>query len=302
MSICAIINPCAGSIAHRVDAVCERMRGCGCEVLTTRARGDAQMIARAAVEQGAERIIAVGGDGTISEVINGIAPMGAAVTLAIIPGGTGNDLVRCLDLPVDDDEEAMVALAVSGEGRALDVVEVKQPTAHWFVNVASVGFGGEIASAVRDEDKSRFGASAYWMAAAAHMTQLQRHRVRLTVDEMEMEMFIFGVQMANGRFVGGGFPIAPMAMLDDGLLDLIVIPADSPAELIARGFERIVAWTQGSDGPFPTRGKRVRMEFDPAVNVWSDGEPRGSGNIELCVHEHRLRIVTGPDPRGFSQG
>lgn len=306
MSICAIINPRAGSVAHRVDAVCDEMRESGCEVLTTQARGDAQAIARAAVEQGAERIIAVGGDGTISEVINGIGPDFERVTLAIVPGGTGNDLARCLDLPSLD--EGLLERAVRGEGRAVDVVRVREPEAHYFLNVASCGFGGDVADSVTTEAKERWGASAYWMAAASRIVELERHAVHLKIDDHEIDLHIFGVQIANGRFVGGGFPIAPLALLDDGLLDLIIIPADSPAELIARGFERIIAWTQGDDGPFPSRGKRVRITGGASgggggggMKIWTDGEARGAGDIDMEVLPRALRIVTGDEPVGFSE-
>lgn len=304
MSICAIINPRAGSVAHRVDAVCDEMRESGCEVLTTQARGDAQAIARAAVEQGAERIIAVGGDGTISEVINGIGPDFERVTLAIVPGGTGNDLARCLDLPTM--EEGLLERAVRGEGRAVDVVRVREPEAHYFLNVASCGFGGDVADSVTTEAKERWGASAYWMAAASRIVELERHAVHLRIDDHEIDLHIFGVQIANGRYVGGGFPIAPLALLDDGLLDLIIIPADSPAELIARGFERIIAWTQGDDGPFPSRGKRVRItggasEGGGGMKIWTDGEARGAGDIDMEVLPRALRVVTGDEPVGFSE-
>lgn len=304
MSICAIINPRAGSVAHRVDAVCDGMRESGCEVLTTQARGDARAIARAAVEQGAERIIAVGGDGTISEVINGIGPDFERVTLAIVPGGTGNDLARCLDLPSLD--EGLLERAVRGEGRAVDVVRVREPEAHYFLNVASCGFGGDVADSVTTDAKERWGASAYWMAAASRIVELERHAVHLRIDDHEIDLHIFGVQIANGRFVGGGFPIAPLALLDDGLLDLIIIPADSPAELIARGFERIIAWTQGDDGPFPSRGKRVRITGGASgggggMKIWTDGEARGAGDIDMEVLPRALRVVTGDEPVGFSE-
>jgi diacylglycerol kinase (ATP) len=122
--------------------------------------GDAAEIARRAAEEGVERLVIAGGDGTIHEVIQGLAPDFPEIELAVIPLGTGNDLARSLGLPLQD-VPTSAEVAYSGRCAAVDVVEVRNEQVHYFVNAASGGFGGAVTVEVSPQSKVLWGAFSY---------------------------------------------------------------------------------------------------------------------------------------------
>jgi YegS/Rv2252/BmrU family lipid kinase len=197
------------------------------EVQFTKGPGDASLIAAQAVARGQELVVAVGGDGSINEVLNGLMAEGrAGAALGILPSGTGCDLIRTLGIPSEFSE----ALCVLQEGslRFFDVGLVSsadsQTPARYFLNAATVGIGAEIAAKVNGRRK-RLGATPTFLWTT--LVTLLRYRnatVRLLEEGCEPEIRrIKAITLNNARYFGSGMCIAPDAQPDDGELDLVVV-------------------------------------------------------------------------------
>jgi YegS/Rv2252/BmrU family lipid kinase len=203
----------------------------------TTAPGDAKKIAGEAATAGRKLIIACGGDGTISEVANGIIAAGSSAELGILPRGSGGDFRKTIDLPARF-EDAARALA-RGRARAIDVGEITfinhqgNQEKRYFINVASFGMGGEVVKRANSSNKTFGGAMAYAYATLAATLSYQCPEVWLKIgDHASTRLRIANVSIANGRYFGGGMKIAPHAKIDDGLLDVIVIKENSLTQTI----------------------------------------------------------------------
>lgn len=190
--------------------------------LFTKNRGDAVVLAAEAARKGAKLIVACGGDGTISEVANGILSSGKDAELGILPSGTGGDFKRTLEIPA----QARAAARVLRTGRTvkIDVGRVSfidhegAEVMRYFVGVASCGMSTRVIERVKAERIS--------FAASLLQTAMRNEPTRLVVqldDEHERHLFVSNLCIANARYFGGGMKIAPDAKLTDGKFDVIGI-------------------------------------------------------------------------------
>lgn len=320
---CVILNP--GARTGDDEKVLERLEPllAGWEVRRTERAGHARELARAAAGEGFDTVIAAGGDGTVNEVVNGLAEAAmageGAPCLGVLPLGTGNDLVRLLGVPADP-EEAVAALR-RGACRRLDVAEMRVGgETRFFLNVAAGGFSGEVDRALTPEIKRSWGPLAYLRAAAEAVRQLDPYRVRIRFDGGEgdgggetVELSALNVVVANGRFAGGGLPVAPRAHPADGLLEVVVIPempitamvALAPRVLAGRHLD--VAEEQERDreaaGEEPEaprllyrRCRTVELESDPPMPWNTDGELVGECSPTFRVVPGALGVLVGEEP------
>ena len=256
---------------------------------------DAAELGQRAVDEGIDRLIVAGGDGTIGQVINGLAPHFAACELAILPLGTGNDLARSLGLGPDRLEQAVDA-ALHGTAVPVDVIRFQRGEATAYaINAATGGFGGKVASDVQQHDKQRWGAFAYWLTAVTQLTQLQEFNVTLTIHGRRERHRTYGLEIGNGRFVGGGFPIAPHALLDDGKLDITVIPVLPTLELLAAGFNFALSPGHHDDRLVTYQAEHVEIDSQPDMLFSVDGEPVRAISAGFHVIPQAVRVVAGPD-------
>lgn len=192
----------------------------------------AEDMALAAVNHGCDYLIAVGGDGTIHEVINGAmraeAAMRQRVTMGALPYGTGNDFVRSLGL--SDSLEQLERLIVSQRVHHLDLGRVSLPDGHgaersiWFGNIASLGISSAIVAQVRRLPRWLPATLSFYLAILLTLLRYRPRRMRLTLDGGEVvEGDFLSLCVANGRYFGSGLGIAPLARLDDGLLEVVMI-------------------------------------------------------------------------------
>lgn len=297
-----ILNTNAGSAAAAEALVDSCNNNGSCEQTTTSQPGHAEDLARQAVGEGRQRIIVAGGDGTVNEVINGIAPQFDRVELAVVPLGTCNDLARSLGIPADDVETAM-DLALSAKSVGIDVARITDEggsgTKRWFLNASIGGFGGRIGEELEGKAKERWGALAYWVAAVRRLLDLPQHDVRLHLDDRELHSSVYGIAVANGRFVGGGIPIGANALLNDGLLDIDVVLAQAPAEAVLAGIELVSGRQHESDRVLTARAKRIGIRAEPAMEFNADGETLGPVDVDIEVVRRALRVVVGPDAQGI---
>lgn len=301
MRICVITNAKSSS-GGRIEEVLNRFKNePGCVVRTTTAPGDASRLAREAVEQRFSRVVVAGGDGTVSQVVNGIAPDFDRIEVALVPLGTGNDLARSLGIPTND-LGAACELALRGATRRIDVIRLSDDGAgpSYCINAASGGFGGEVATDIRPADKARWGAFAYWLTAAAKLIEVHEFQVELSLDEVSLELELYGLGVANGRYLGGGFPIAPRALLDDGLIDVTTIPVLPRMELLAAGLNFILDRHHQDDRVRTYQSRRVSLRTTPHMPFSVDGEPMRAIQTNLEIIPRVLPIVAGRQAVGLS--
>lgn len=189
----------------------------------TQRAGDGQRIAAEAARAGNRLVVAVGGDGTINETVNGLAEAGFQAVLGILPAGGANDLAYTLGLP-SQPEQAMAVLR-RGRTRPLDLGRVTFDGGHrerYYANVLGMGLSGAIAAAAQTD--KRFGGSFTYLALLLlRMFRARPSRFELSLEEEPLFQRALAAHMANGRREGRLFSVAPSARVDDGLLDLVAV-------------------------------------------------------------------------------
>ena len=229
-----IVNPrsAAGKTGRQFDRIARAVRAAlgEFECAFTRAPGDGVRLALEAVEAGGGLVVAVGGDGTASEVIDGLAlapPRDPDPLFGFIPRGTGGDLRRTLGIPEALDEAART-LAGRGQivcdlGRIefLDHGGVRR--VRHFANVAGAGIAGVVSGAVNRGLRFGSGRLSFMLASARALLRWRDQPVRWRADGGPwVEESITSLSVCNGRFFGGGMQVAPAARMDDGLFDVVV--------------------------------------------------------------------------------
>lgn len=268
----------------------------GPEWVVTGRPGDAAAAARE-WEEGL--LVVAGGDGTVNEAVNGLGMAGfpESVTLAIIPAGTGNDLAQTLAIPPDPEEA--VEILRKGRLRRLDAARIRLRNGgeRFFVNVANGGAGARISEAVDKELKSRWGRLAYLRAALEVAQEFEPRELHLVLDGERRDLRAINVAVGNCRYAGGGWPAAPRANPEDGLLDLVVIEDVGLHELLELG-PLALARTDylEAEGVFFTRARDVLIEASPPdLEFTADGEPLSGEPAEFAVFHRALGVVVGPE-------
>jgi len=227
-----IVNPRAGTgprpVLDRLQAALGA-RGIVPEVAMTSGPGDATQLARRAAEDGRRAIVAVGGDGTVHEVVNGLVDAetgmvrGDDPVLAVVSAGSGCDLVRTFGL--DRSPEILARHLASPDATRIDVGRIRltgldgRPRTRLFVNVAEVGFGGAVARTAR-RLPSRLGEQRYRIGIVAAWGGFRRVGMRVDHDGGTFSGDLCNVVVANGQFFGGGLKVAPRSLPDDGRFDV----------------------------------------------------------------------------------
>lgn len=288
-----VLNPVAGRTARFPCVVEELARLPGAELVRTRWPGHAAELAREAAGDECRALVAGGGDGTIHEVVQGLAAAGACdrIRLGLVPLGTGNDLARALGLP-DDPHDAVTVLRASPE-RRIDLVAAETAgRASTVVNFALGGFAGDIARHVTRERRRLWGGLVYIRGALAGLGELRAYRTHLVLDgEPLPEERLLAVIVANGQKLGHGLPVAPEARIDDGLLDVVAVRADRPSRVPLTVARVLAGRHLGAPGVLWRRARRVEVHADPAMPFNADGQPLGPGPARFRVRPGALRVA-----------
>jgi len=296
-----VLNPNAGSVDAPTLEILERHAAeAGWTIRRTERSGDGARLAGEAIEAGAERILAAGGDGTVSEVLHGLL-RGDGAALGVIPLGTGNDLARTLGLPLDVEDACAWLSSADAPVRAVDVMEVRSETSRAY---ALNSINGGVADAVRErldpERKKRWGPLAFTLTALELLGDIPTWDVRLRVDEapwVELEQVV-GVLVANAPTVGGGLRVAPNADLEDRELDVVAASAGTVVQVAD-----VALRTALGGGPLDSdhvaffRGRRVQLEVPDDFSFTVDGEAFDGTKVTAGVLPGALRVVVGPDYR-----
>jgi YegS/Rv2252/BmrU family lipid kinase len=230
VQIKVIANPIAGGNARpQIDRLCRHFaeQGHHVDLDLTAARGDAEAAARSARTGGYDRIVAAGGDGTLNEVINGLAP--STIPLAFIPLGTVNVLALEIGLPF----ALRAAAAVAGSGVPTPVC-LGQAGTRKFLLMAGVGFDAQVVRAVDSRLKRRIGRFAYVVAALKTLGKWQPPQLTVTLADGSVQRAA-GVIVGNGRLYGGRFSLTPHARLADDTFEVLLLRRTSRAALLRAG-------------------------------------------------------------------
>ncbi|HFI0036154.1 TPA: diacylglycerol kinase family lipid kinase [Streptococcus suis] len=236
-----IYNPTSGQeiMKKNVADVLEILEGFGYETSafqTTAAKDSAKNEAKRAAEAGFDLVIAAGGDGTINEVVNGIAPLEKRPKMAIIPTGTTNDYARALKVPRGNPIEA-AKLIGKNQTILMDIGLAKNEKnglyqEHYFINIAAAGTLTELTYSVPSQLKTMFGYLAYVVKGAELLPQVQFTPVRVTHDGGVFEGSISMIFVALTNSIGGFEQIVPDAKLDDGNFTLIMVKTGNLFEIL----------------------------------------------------------------------
>jgi diacylglycerol kinase (ATP) len=280
---CVILNPTARS--ERARRWQERVRSiCTDAVLcATSHPGEAEKLARNAVREGFERIVAAGGDGTINEVVNGIA--GSDAALGLLPMGTMNVFATELGLPSYDLNRCWEII----KAEHTRLIDLPSANGKHFVQLAGVGLDAQVVKETSLALKRNFGPLSY-LFSAAQIAGRQPPRLLIESENAVTDEGSF-ILIGNGRRYGGPFPFFKHAMIDDGLLDVLVFKRLGYLEIIK--YLQNVIFTSDITLPeveyFQTRRLRVSSEEEVPVEI--DGELVGICPVEFELSEQRLKVL-----------
>jgi diacylglycerol kinase (ATP) len=226
-----IYNPSSGreEIKRKLPEILQRLERGGLETSThaTIGEGDAILAATEAVERGFDVIIAAGGDGTLNEVINGMAEKKRRPLLGILPLGTTNDFARALSIPRK--WEAACDIITHQFTRSIDVGKVNHK---YFINIAGGGSMTELTYEVPSKMKTMIGQLAYYMKGLEKLPRLRPIEVYIKSPEMDLHEQVMLFLITNSNSVGGFEKLAPEASLDDGLFDVFILKRCNLGEFI----------------------------------------------------------------------
>lgn len=287
---CVILNPNAGSIKN-LDPVVTALRRLGdCTVQISPKRRAVERLAREAMRKGCGLIVSAGGDGTLNEVVNGVGASADHVRIGILPLGTGNDFARSLGLRTEI--EACIDVLRAGRTRAVDLVRVTSDRVRHFVNVSAGGFSGVVNEKLTPALKQKWGPLAYLRGAAAALSELRAYRTNVAFDDDEaLSLGVYNVVIANGRYVAGGTPIAPRAEIDDGLLDIVLIPQVAVGQLAVVAAQIVLGTHLSNETVVFRRAKKVSVKSRPGMWFNVDGELVGNEPAVFELLPRALRFV-----------
>jgi diacylglycerol kinase (ATP) len=296
----AIINPSSGGGTCDPDRLREELSDFELDWVETEGPEDAK---EAAGELRDGLLIVVGGDGTVNDVVNGLGNVGfpEGVTLALLPAGTGNDLAATLAVPENPGEAEDVIR--QNRVRSLDVARVRSDGVgeRFFINVATGGLGAKISEANDEEMKSKWGKLSYLRASLEVARNFDVRESTLYLDGDEHKMRAVNMAVGNCRYAGGGWPAAPRANPEDGLLDVVIIEDIGIQEFLTLAPTAFAKFDYlDREGVFFTRAKEVRVETQPGLEFTVDGEVIGDEPAEFVVVPQALKVIVGaryvPEP------
>jgi diacylglycerol kinase (ATP) len=294
-----IVNPTAGGgrAARAMPWLRERLGPRPeARIEVTGRPGDAQALAAGARAAGHDRVIVVGGDGTVQEAVNGLLALPSPPELGVIPLGSGNDLARSLGLPTEPASAWRVA--VGNATRPIDVARARNGdgTERWFASAGGIGFDAQVAAAMIERGGWQAGRAGYLFTTLVELRRFSNRPVRLTVDGISSDHDVLLVAIANGAYYGGGMRIAPDAQPDDGMLDVCVVGDISRLTAI----RQLPNLYRGTHIRHPQvslmRGRSIEVDGDGATRVHLDGEPFGSLPLRVSIHAGALEVAASASP------
>ena len=290
MKVRAILNPRAGVARDLARRAVENghPRWDDYDISATEGPGHATELARAAVSEGAQLVLSVGGDGTANEVAQGL--IGSATALGIVPAGSGNGLARALRIPMRP-KTALDALE-AGVRRRIDVGLLNGLP---FLNVAGTGFDATVSRAFHDSGRrgGRRGLFGYVRLSLREMRRYRAPRVVIETDAGTYEARPFLLTFANGPQYGSGAVINPGGKLDDGQLEIVIIEEGPLAGLIANSPRLFLGGIDRIPGYRRLNVTRATVTAGEGIAVHRDGDPANeTTRVDVTLEPRALTVVT----------
>jgi lipid kinase YegS len=275
-------------VRQAVHAV--RSDGFRIDVRVTWEPGDAARFAEDGTRAGHDLVLAGGGDGTVNEVVAGMmrgaADAPASPSLGVLPLGTANDLAHACEIPLAPEAALRLSLA-----RPSAIVDVGQANGRPFINVATGGFGTQVTVATPPELKRVLGGAAYFLTGLTHFTSLKPEHGRFSGPGFAWEGAFLVLAVGNGRQAGGGRKLCPEAMLDDGLLDVRLLPL-LPKEDVPDALRGLLQHGLAGIRVVSSRVPWLDIETEERLQVNLDGEPLEATRFRFEALPRRIPMRT----------
>ncbi|WP_338753003.1 diacylglycerol kinase [Bacillus sp. FJAT-52991] len=271
-----IYNPTSGRELFKksLPGVLQKLEQAGYETSThaTTGEGDATNAARIAVERKYDIVIAAGGDGTLNEVVNGLAEQEYRPKFGVIPMGTTNDFARALQIPRDDIQSA-VDVIVNGDTIPVDIGRMND---RYFINIAGGGRLTELTYEVPSKLKTMLGQMAYYLKGIEMLPSIKASEVKIEYDGklFEGEVMLFLIALTNS--VGGFEKLAPDSSVNDGLFSLLILKKTNLAEFIRIASLALRGEHLQDDHVIYTKANRIKVHSPEKVLINLDGELGGA--------------------------
>ncbi len=293
-----IYNPTSGRelFKKNLPEVLQKFEQAGYETSchATTCEGDATTAAKAAAERGFDLIVAAGGDGTINEVVNGVAEVETRPQIAVIPVGTTNDFARAIGIPLNNVLQA-VEVILNGEAQKIDIGKVND---HYFINIAGGGRLTELTYEVPSKLKTMVGQLAYYLKGMEMLPSIRPAEVQIEYDGklFEGEIMLFLVSLTNS--VGGFEKLAPDSKLNDGMFDLLILKKANLAEFIRVATLALRGEHINDEHILYTKANRVKVSNKDKMQLNLDGEYGGLLPGEFVnMYQHIEFIVAAEKAR-----
>jgi len=245
--------------------------------------GDTERLVHEALAAGYRTLVAGGGDGTVREMTRALIDSGCDASLAIVPLGTANDFARAAEIPLAP-FEALTLL--EREPVSVDVGEMNGET---FLNMATGGFGSKVTATTSEELKRVLGGSAYLLTGLSRFNELRAAWGRFAGPDFTWEGDFLALGIGNGRQSGGGQQLCPQASIDDGMLDVCIVPA--PADTVGTLGTLLSGGLLGIDTVSVTaRVPWLEVEAPDEIDINLDGEPKAANRMRFSVKRRALRL------------
>jgi len=292
--IFVIANPVAARTTDSLIATVLRTieaAGWSVDWAKTASPGDARRLASLAVASGVDVVGVLGGDGTTMQAAAGL--VGTGVKLGLLPGGTGNVLAGNLRIPVGPIQAA--ELVCRGRSRRIDLGRLERDgETHYFGVACSAGVGARVMGETASRDKRRLGIGGYFQTLFRVVPTIRSSAFRVTVDGRCQEIAASEVLILNCREIIPPIPVHPAASLDDGVLDVMALAADSPWQVargMGRAFANVLLEASATDYLHYARGREVVVEADQVQLVQFDGDPAGTTPLTTVICPGAIDVV-----------
>lgn len=287
MDIRVIINGKKAGLEPVRSAIFKARESGKVEVRATWEGGDVERLVHEAVHDGCQRLVAAGGDGTVKEVVDAILHLSAdeRPELAVMPLGTANDFATACTIPAD--HLSALQLAQSGNVQNVDAVKANE---HYFMNVASGGFGAQVTANTPVALKNFLGGGAYTLSGLVQAVNFAPYHGEMHLPDESVRSDVIVGAVCNGRQAGGGQQLAPQAMINDGLLDLVALN-HFPAEALSQVIDELMM--PEANGEYVKRFRVPWAEWESEIEmpINLDGEPISSKKIRFEVVPAAIKLV-----------
>jgi YegS/Rv2252/BmrU family lipid kinase len=300
MRVCFIVNPAAGSGGFQklVVEAADFVAGLGCQVarVETQAKGDATRLARQAAAEGFDAAVAVGGDGTINEVCNGLARSETA--LAVLPAGTANVYAAEVGIPIwwplnPGAVNNAAEIIVTGQSRRVDLgrVRLANGTQRYFLMWCGIGLDAAISQALKPGETRRLGMAAWVVSGFMVAVDFMGTKANILTDEGLLRKRVLWAVVSNGQLYGRIWRMAPEAKMDDGILDVAVMTGHGWPSTV-RHLAGLTLGQHVKDPDFFLRQTtHLSLLAKEALPVHVDAEPVGVTPVEVEVVPLALKVI-----------